>query len=322
MHDEFVTPERRRRALLALLLVTIIWGGTFLWMKQALDAATLRLGTGDGVVLAATSLFLTMRFTLSALLLPVFVREARPRAGFTPSLFRSAGLLGLQFFVGFLIQMFALGELTPAVSAFLTSLYVIFTAFLSLFFERHRHISRSLAVGVVLATLGAAFISGPPQLEFGLAEWLTVASAFLFACTILVTDHATRTHAPAQVSLVSFSVVALGSAAVLAALLQRAGTPSPGEVFGLLADRAFLVPLLLCALVATLFALTLLNHHQRFVSPVRAATLYSLEPVWAALISLAMGAETLTPWLIGGASALFAGNLVAEFGPRRRGTAP
>ena len=189
------TPARRRKALAALLLVTVIWGATFFWMKQALGVAEARLG--EGSVLAASSLFLTLRFAIAALLLPVFLREARPLAGFTSGLFRSAGLLGVLFFAGFLIQMTALGDLTPAVSAFLTSLYVIFTAFLSLFFARHRHISGSLLVGVVLATLGAAFISGPPQLEFDRAEWMTVGSAFLFACTILVTDHATRAHRPA-----------------------------------------------------------------------------------------------------------------------------
>ena len=48
----------------------------------------------------------------------------------------------------------------------------------------------------------------------------------------------------------------------------------------------------------------------------RAATLYSLEPVWGALISIGMGAEALNPWLLGGAGALLAGNLIAEFGPR------
>ncbi|HED65334.1 MAG TPA: DMT family transporter [Planctomycetes bacterium] len=315
MRDDHQGAARRRTALAALLLVTVIWGATFSWMKQALGAAEARLG--PGCAFAASSLFLTLRFGVSALLLPVLVREARPLAGFTGSLFRNAGLLGALFLAGFLIQMTALDELTPAVSAFLTSLYVIFTAFLSLFSARHRRISRPLLVGVVLATLGAAFISGPPQLEFDLAEWMTVGSAFLFAFTILVTDHATRIHAPAQVSLVSFTVVALGSGALLGQALSGPSAPAPSELLALLGDRAFLVPLLLCSLLATLFALTLLNHHQRFVSPVRAATLYSLEPVWAAVISLLLGAEVANPWLLGGASALLAGNMIAEFGGKR-----
>ena len=314
-------PGKRRLALAALLLVTVVWGATFFWMDQALDAAQEALG--PDVVLSATALFLTMRFLLPALLLPVLVPAARrpftdgvPGAG--GALVREAGLLGLLLLAGFLVQMIALADITPAVSAFLTSLYVIFTALLSLCFAQHRHIAPALVVGVLLATLGAAFISGPPRLTFDLPEWLTVLCAALFAGTILTTDHATRRHRPAHVSLVSFWVVALGAAACLAWALARPGAPAGGAVLGLLTSGAFLVPLLSCSLLATLFALTVLNQFQRFVSPVRAATIYSLEPVWAGLISVGMGAEEPNRWLIGGAVVLLLGNLIAELGPKQR----
>ena len=317
-------PTKRRLALWALLLVTVVWGATFFWMDQALAAAEGALGRD--VVLSASALFLTVRFLLAAVLLPVLVPAARrPFAdgtGAGGALLRQAGLLGLLLLAGFLVQMIALAEITPAVSAFLTSLYVIFTALLSLCVARHRHMGAALLVGVLLATAGAAFISGPPQLTFDLPEWLTVLCAAIFAGTILVTDHATHRHRPAHVSLVSFWVVTVGAAACLAWALGHAAAPPAGEVLALLADRAFLVPLLCCSLLATLFALTLLNQYQRYVAPVRAATLYSLEPVWAGIISVAMGAEQVTPWLAGGAAALLLGNLVAELGPRRAGSGP
>jgi drug/metabolite transporter (DMT)-like permease len=296
-----------------LLGVTVIWGATFFWMKQALGAAEAQLGKQ-----VASGLFVTLRFGLASLLLPLISRDARKLGGFTLGLVRDAGLLGLLLLVGFLIQMIALADITPAVSAFLTSLYVIFTAFLSLFFARHRHISPALLFGVLLATLGAAFISGPPQLNFDTAEWLTVLCAFLFAGSILTTDHATRTYPPGKVSQVSFATVALGAGLFLAQKLMAENAPTLAEVASVMRDPGFLVPLLSCSLLATLIALTLLNHFQRYVSPVRAATLYSLEPVWGAAISVGLGADTLNPWLLGGAGALLAGNLVAEFGPKSK----
>ena len=312
----------RTLALLALLSVTVIWGATFYWMKLALNAAELRLG--PGITPAASGLFLIVRFGLAGLLLPLFVKGARQGASLSPRLFRDAGLLGGLLLIGFLIQMIALEDITPAVSAFLTSLYVIFTAFLSLFFARHRQIHPSLLLGVLFATLGAAFISGPPQLNFDVAEWMTVLCAFLFAGSILSTDHATRQHPPAMVSLVSFWVVTAGAVVYLTVILRGASAPAFGDLLGLLGDWGYLMPLLCCSLLATLLALTLLNHFQRQISPVRAATLYSLEPVWGAIISITMGAELidgaegLDPWLFVGAGALLAGNLVAEFGPRKR----
>lgn len=307
--------KERRTALLVLLAVTVVWGATFFWMKQALDTAEQQLGKGSAA--AATGLFLTLRFGIASLLLPLIAKEARTTKGYSRALFRDAGLLGLLLVAGFLIQMVALNDITPAISAFLTSLYVIFTAFLSLFSARLRHISPALLLGVLLATLGAAFISGPPQLHFNTAEWLTVLCALLFAGSILSTDHATRRHAPGQVTQVSFAVVTLGAVGYLAFVLTKSGSPAPSSLLQLALTPSFLVPLLSCSLLATLIALTLLNHYQRYVSPVRAATLYSLEPVWGGLISVLLGADIINPWLLGGAGALLAGNLIAEFDPKR-----
>ena len=57
-----------------------------------------------------------------------------------------------------------------------------------------------------------------------------------------------------------------------------------------------------------------LNLYQKTVSPVHAAIIYALEPVWAAMFSLFMGLEgDFTFWLPLGAAALLLGNLVIEF---------
>jgi drug/metabolite transporter (DMT)-like permease len=311
-----LSTTEHRKALLALLLVTVIWGWTFVWMKQALDQATLSLGP-DGEA-SARGLFLTLRFGIAALLLPLFLPSCRKRENLTPRLWIEGSGLGLLLLVGFMLQMTALTTLSPAVSAFLTSLYVIFTAFLSLFFAKHRNLSPSILAGVLLATVGAAYISGPPQIEFGLAEWLTVLCAFVFAGTILTTDSLTRRYAPAAVSLSSFTFVAVGSAIYTAWTLLQEGAPTPTELLGLLSQYPYWMPLACCSLLATLVALSVLNHYQRLLEPVRAATLYALEPVWGTVISIIYGMETANYWFAFGAIALLTGNLIAELGPKKR----
>lgn len=312
--------EKRNKALLILLVVTVVWGATFYWMKRAIDGAEAHFGAN--AVEVSAGLFVALRFTIAALLLPVFVAPARKLKSIGAPLLRDAGLLGVLLAIGFLLQMVAIGDLSPAVSAFLTSLYVIFTALISLFSARYRTLHPALVVGVLLATVGAAFISGPPQLEFDLAEWLTVACALLFAITIVQTDVATNRHAPDLVSLVSYAVVGLVGWLYLGATLGAEGAPAIGAVLDAALDPAFYLPMLACSLLATLFALTAINHYQRHVSPVRAATLYSLEPVWAAIISIGLGTEDVGGWLVFGSLTLLAGNFVAEFGPRRRSPAP
>ena len=55
-----------------------------------------------------------------------------------------------------------------------------------------------------------------------------------------------------------------------------------------------------------------LNLYQRVLDPVRAAILFSLEPVFAAIISLAHGKEELTPWFVAGAALVLLGNFAVE----------
>jgi drug/metabolite transporter (DMT)-like permease len=52
------------------------------------------------------------------------------------------------------------------------------------------------------------------------------------------------------------------------------------------------------------------------LEPVRAATLYALEPVWGTMISVLYGMEAINGWFALGAGALLAGNLIAELGPK------
>ena len=56
-----------RTALFALLVVTVIWGWTFSWMKEAIDTGVAQLGAAMPLVVG---LFMTVRFGMAALLMP------------------------------------------------------------------------------------------------------------------------------------------------------------------------------------------------------------------------------------------------------------
>jgi drug/metabolite transporter (DMT)-like permease len=311
------TPERRRRnAVLALLAVTVIWGWTFVWMKQGLNAAD-RLWDGRGAV-AAIGLMLTLRFGLAAVVLAIFV--PRSRRGLDAGVHVGGFLLGAVLLGGFVLQMFGLQGVSPAVSAFLTSLYVLFTALLTAMISR-RPVRLPLALGCLLATFGAGWINGPPQISFGLSEWLTVACALLFAVHILVTDKLTKVHEPLPMTLVQFVWVTLGGVVTLAIGMTLEGAPGFADLVALTLDMDFAVPLVLSSIVATVIAISLMNTFQRDLEPVRAAILYAIEPVWAALIALAMGLADANAWLFVGGGALLAGNLIAELRTKVRASA-
>lgn len=297
-------------AVLALGTVTLIWGGSFTWMKQSIDSAHAVLGAGRE--LQGTALFLLLRFGAASLIMMLLPRGRRL---LDPGVMRGGWILGGLLFAGFALQMAGLSEVSPAVSAFLTSLYVLFTALIVTIQQRKR-LSWVLITGALAATAGAAFIRGTPQMLLSFGELVTVGCALMFGIHILATDRISRQVDALAVSTSSFAVVTLGCLAALA-FFQLFGTPLRWSEFStLLAHPQFHMPLLWMTLLGTVVALTFMNLFQKEVDPVRAAILYSTEPVWAAVFGVWMGYDEMTGWLFFGGALLLGGNLFVELGPR------
>ncbi len=305
-------PNSTWRAITALFFVTVIWGGTFVWMKQALDAVDAHLGPGHATT--GIWLFMVLRFGLAGLCVPAILPAGRrvDRAAW-----KGGFWIGALLFGGFALQMLGIEEITPAVSAFLTSLYVLFTAILTSSIQR-RGPSPALFFGALLATCGAGFIRGRPELSLNAGEVATVGCALIFALHILATDRITKRVSPMAISTTSFAWVGLASLVLLVISLGRRGAPPLGSVLALSTSADFLVPALLSMSLATVVALSLMNHFQRELDPVRAAILYAFEPIWAAVFGLVYGTDKITVYLWLGGGLLLAGNLVAEIGQRRK----
>lgn len=207
--------------------------------------------------------------------------------------------------------MIGLEGISPAVSAFLTSLYVLFTA-LILAWHAGKLQSRVLLVGVVLATFGAGYIQGPPELHYDIAEWLTILCALMFAGHIIATDIVTKRVSPIGVTFTSITLSTLMCILLFDVFLFR--DVGQVDIVGLVAEKDFLYPLLLSSVFGTFGALCLVNYFQKYLDPVRAAILYALEPVWATLLAITFDMTEFSFWLILGGSSLLIGNLVAELG--------
>ena len=298
--------NNRSIALLSLFGVTLLWGGTFIWMQQSLDAAaSISPNLPENQV---AIFFVMMRFVIAGFFLLVLIPKTW--SGLKEiEVWKGGLILGVIVWGGFILQMLGLTDVTPAVSAFLTSLYVVFTALIGVAMGVQK-LTRFAIVGVILATFGAGWISGPPQLNFGIGEWLTVGCALLFGAHIIATDRVTKAVDPIQVTATMLLTVA-GLSTLVYLLISREYST---DFVVLLKEFEFTFPLLLCSLLGSLVALLVLNIYQKQVSPIRAAILYALEPVWATVGSLLLGLEgDVIFWLPLGAAALLIGNLVVEF---------
>ena len=295
---------RRRKAALVLLSVTLIWGATFIWMKQALNALEIELSTYGNFPVVA--FLVAVRFSIAIPLVMVFFPTTR--AGLQSRVVWKGGvLLGSMMLVGFVGQMVALNDINPATSAFLTSLYVVMTAVLTVVMTDNTP-RRSLYWGVLMATVGAGFIEGPPHLSWGWGEIITVICAFFFALHIIYTQHWTLKHDPLQLTLTQFLIIGGGSM-VLALATSDAPLQMAEEV---LTREGVLLPLILLGVGGSFFCLVALNVFQRHMHPVQAAIIYAFEPVWATLFGLSLGLVPWTWWILFGGGVLLAGNILVE----------
>ena len=299
-----VSLPQRRKALLALLAVTSVWGATFIWMKQALNTLEPEIQSQGRFQVIAV--LVAARFIVAALVM--FLVFSKARAALLQSEHWKGGfLLGSIMLVGFVTQMIGLEEISPSVSAFLTSLYVVFTALITVGLTQSKP-SKSLIAGVLLATFGAGFIQGPPHLTWGTGEILTVVCAVFFALHIIYTQKVTQQIDPIGVTLTSFLVIAVGS---LLLLVVFGGGRSLEQWRMVFQDGVFLQVLCL-GIGGSFFCLLVLNMYQRYLNPIQAAIIYALEPVWATVYGLSLGLDEWTAWILVGGGALFVGNIVVE----------
>ena len=297
-------PGQRKVAIAALLVVTSVWGATFIWMKQALNELQPEIETyGSNRVVAV---LVAARFAIAAIVMLVFFPKARAALS-EPEQWKGGAVLGGLMLIGFVTQMIGLDEINPAVSAFLTSLYVVFTAIITIIMTKSRP-SRALMFGVVLATFGAGFIQGPPHLTWGFGEALTVVCAVFFALHIIYTQKITQVMEPVGVTQTSFAVVTIGAIALTFLL----GGGRTMDEWSFIFDDGVFIPVLCLGIGGSLFCLLLLNMFQRYLHPIQAAIIYAFEPVWATMYGLGLDLVEWSPWILVGGGALFLGNIVVE----------
>ena len=292
---------KRQQAALGLFFVTLLWGGTFVWMKQAMLSLEGEVNqyTTAGVV----GVIVCSRFLIAFVALLPFSSTAR-NALTSKEDWKGGLILGSLMLAGFVLQMIGIESVSPSVSAFLTSLYVVFTAILSVKIS-DRKPTRMMIVGVGLATLGAGFIDGPPHIVWGAGELLTVACAFFFALHIIYTDRITKKLNPIAVTSTSFAVLIVGAGTI--------AIFSSGDimVFESAWQDGVIIPLLCLGLFGSLACILMLNIFQKHLNPTHAAIIYSFEPVWATLYGWQQDLVSISMWLLMGLLLLL-GNIIVE----------
>ncbi len=275
-------------AMLALLAVAVVWGSSFPLTKVMLDSMSARQ-------------FLALRFLMAAaVLLAAFPRSVL-------RLSRRALLqgcaLGVIYGAAQLVQTTGL-EYTPAtVSGFITGLYVVLTPLCAAVLLRHRIGARAW-VGAVLAVVGLGVLA-LRGLSLGYGEWLTLASALLFALHIVGLGAWARAREALGVAVVQMVAIAV--------MCSIATIP---EGFAAPAGAGGWVILIYLAVVSGGLAMIVQTWAQSQIPASRAAIVMSTEPGWSSVLSIAFFGEPLTWRVLLGGALMLAAMVVVETGPR------
>jgi len=286
---------------LALLVLTLLWGTTFHFVKVVLE-------------IASPAVFLAARFGAAAAVLGAawLVRRDRPGPGF----FRDASLLGAFMLAGFALQTLGLKMTTPARSGFLTGLSVLVVPFIARF-ALGRRVRAASWGGVVLAVAGLALLARPFAGELSVptraGDVLTLGCAFAFALQIVFTSEWSPRHPLVPFVLAQVVVTLLGAVLLLGTEQPFLRSDGAGRFAGTVAFTG---------IAMTAGAFFVMNWAQRRTSAVRAALIFSLEPVAAALFSHLYGGAPLAPEEWAGGALIVLGVVAGEVGGAREAADP
>ena len=271
---------------LALLTAALIWGSSFVIMKNTVDDVPVFL-------------LLAIRFSISFVVLgAVFFRRLR---GLDRRFLLGGMLCGAMLITAYSLQTFGLVGTTPGKNAFLTAVYCVLVPFLAwIFFRKRPTMWNWLAAGLCVAGIGLVSLNGGLTIAPG--DALSLLSGVCYSLHIIALSRLGE-----KGDVFTLSIVQFGTAALLAWLLHL--LTGPADVHLPLQIWPQLCYLSICC---TCIAITLQALGQKLTPPSQSAILLSLESVFGVLFSLLLGAEALTFQLFSGFALIFLSVIVSE----------
>jgi drug/metabolite transporter (DMT)-like permease len=290
----------RWRADLALTLVAIVWGATFVMVQQALHEIS-------------TMYFLALRFGLASalmagLFLPAF--QQMPAAALWRGL-RGGAVAGGFLASGYALQTFGLKYTSAGNSGFLTGLNVVLVPVIGAAVFRRWPQAREL-LGVAVAVAGLATRTAPIDggfsfIRFNRGDLLTIGCAVAFAAHLLVLGYFSQRE--------RFEAVATGQIACVAVLSTISlSIEAPKAIW----SPAVVSALLVTAILGTAVAFATQTWAQQFTTATRTALIFALEPVVTLATAVLTGGERLTAAAVLGGALILAGIVTVEIKPSRR----
>lgn len=273
-------------AKLALFLATLIWGTSFVIIK-------------DAVNLISPNYLMALRFTGACALLSVIFWKRLHKI--TGEMLWQGALIGVFLYLAYLWQTYGIMFTTPGKNAFLTAFYCVLVPFLAWVAKGSRP-DRWNLIAALMCITGIGLISLSGDLTIGKGDFFTLIGGFFFACHMVAISKFGGQRDPILITILQFAAAAV---CFWITSLVIEGEPNAVAV-------DVLPSVIYLCLFCTAAALLLQNFGQKHTAPSAAALILSLESVFGTLFSALLGREDLTVRMVCGFAMIFFAIIVSE----------
>lgn len=273
----------------ALVAATLIWGSSFIIVKDVTDTMP-------------TSTLLAIRFLGASAVLSLIFRKKFKKLDKWQALYGS--FFGILIYIAYALQTLGITDTTPGKNAFLTAVYVVMVPFMAWGITKKRPDRYNIAAALV-GIIGIGLVSLTNDFTIRMGDVLTLCGGIFYALHIIAVSRFSNGRDP--VLLTIFQFASSGVCALICALIfDRSGWSE--VVWNVEMIMSVLYLMLGCTACALLFQ----NFGQKYTEPSTASLLLSLESVFGVAFSVAFGREESSVKLYFGFALIFVAILISE----------
>mgnify|MGYP004702943951 CR=1 FL=1 len=282
-----ISTVRRYWIQLALVGVAIVWGGTFVMVKEAVESYPLYS-------------FLGLRFAIAVVaFVAIFPRSIARLTGRT----LGVGLLAGAFLcAGYVFQTWGLQDTTASKAAFITGMFVVVTPVMQAVLLRYLPKPPTIA-GALLAVAGLWLLSGGAEGGWNVGDTRVFLCAVAYSAHMIVLGSLGKRHDVFALTFVQLAVTAIFC-------LGAALTPWT-EPFAMPSSSSVWFALAVTGILASAVAFAVQTYAQRYVPPARTALILITEPAFGGIFGWIAGERLGISGLVG-AALILAGMAASE----------
>ena len=275
------------KADIALLLVTVGWGTSFILTKNTISQMP-------------TYNFLAIRFLLAFIISAIIFSKQMLKIG--KKELKYGIMLGALLYGTYAFQTVGLNYTTASKSAFITGFNVVLVpVFFTLLMKKR--LDKKSYISVILAFIGLAFLTLNQNISnINIGDVYTLICAFLCAFHIIFVGKYT-----VNVESISFAVIQIGTVGILSLItslmVEKPVIPSNYNAW---------ISIVILSVVCTSGAFIVQSVAQNYTSPTHTALIYTGEPVFAGIFAFIFIGEVLGLRGMIGAALILVGMITSE----------